>query len=418
MAIIELDQEIETPLTEFCRGNFRIRFGYARSKDAFTRDLRGEDYLVTRVEGNRLGFAICDGVGSSFFGGWASQILGEKIIRWLWEEDTRKFLCSDPPGAAAKSKLISALNAETEYASEIIARKDLSKLPNEMVRNVYRGKLEKSGSQSNFVCGYIEATPEGHGYVWLFWLGDARLRVWKDTEERTNNLHGKWESEQSWSTKFGVLGETFAYKSSPAETNKIVAYSDGLVPYEDEINHSTESSVLNEILANQKIVQGSDDISFLEIGIAVRDKLSNDDLVPLLRATATSLLSPEPPPHPKPDHEQRRKGSSLLRIALLVMTPIICSLAGLGIGYFMGHRTQGKINNIATTIAITTTPTAQPMVTYIVVPAINSVDVTPTPAVLETPANLPGLGSTSTNTSTTTVTSTLPISSSDPNPVP
>lgn len=426
MAIIELDQGVETPVTEYTRGAFQLRYGYARAKDAIATNLRGEDYLVTRVEGNRLAFAICDGVGSSFFGGWASQILGEKIIQWLWEEKTRRFLSTDPPSTAVKSKIASMLNAEIHTASEIVRQKDLSKLSNQMLRNTYINRLEESGSQSNFVCGYIEAgtSIDDLGCLWLLWLGDAKLRIWKDEYEKTNELNGRWLSEQSWSTKFGVAGEIFSFKSTPGNVNKILAYTDGLLPYERQITHSVETAFLNQILENQRNRSGSDDISFLEISI-VEIKDFSDDLVQVLRnvpiRTDVSVAKPETSPEPR--DEKSKNGNKHFSKAMLVLAAFLCYIVGLGMGYFMGYSGWGDV-----TPTLTLTHTVQPIrptITPDLATATLTIEFTPTippsvtlPVIVivdtSTPTSL-----TPTDSPTTTLTETpTPTSTYTPQPAP
>ena len=87
MSLVELDQSYETPVTELRRGPFKIRYAYARSRDCQDSNENGQDYLVWRAESYRAAFALCDGVGQSFFGGIGAQIIGEAIIDWLWKVD-------------------------------------------------------------------------------------------------------------------------------------------------------------------------------------------------------------------------------------------------------------------------------------------------------------------------------------------
>lgn len=380
MAIIELDQAVDTPVFEFVRGAFCVRLGYARSKDAFATNLRGEDYLVTRVEGNRLAFALCDGVGSSFFGGLAAQILGEKIIQWLWDDETRSFLLSDPAVSVATEKIVATLNSETVRASNIMQQKDLSGLPNDLLRATYRGKLEKSGSQSNFVCGYIETdiSDPAQGSLWLFWLGDARLRIWKDGQEKTEELDGRWLSEQSWSTKFGVAGQTFGYKAGLHDIDKIIAYTDGMLPYEQLIHPGTEMDVFARIFREQHTRSGSDDISFLDIQIAETVHSQQGDLVPLLRAipakSTEHIDGSETPTESIPISQQRKRRTSYTVVWALLAGALFFIL-GLAAGFFL---------EASHTISIFPSPTFSPTNTATSIPPTYTPSLTVTPIPTET----------------------------------
>jgi Protein phosphatase 2C len=337
MALIELDQSLDTLTTTFSRGNFVLRYGYARSKDAFVSNLRGEDYLVVRVEANQLAFALCDGVSSSYFGGLAAQIVGERIINWLWDRNTRSYLFSVSSTDDAVSALVNELNAQLPIADRLIRKQNkISKLSNQILRSTYQGILDKSGSQSNFVCGYVERGYQANNKdcVWLFWLGDARLRIWKNSEEKTGELNAKWFSEQSWSTKFGVAGKTFAFRSRTTEINRIFAYTDGLSPYEEKLSSKITDSQLDQILGEE----ASDDISFLEINIGDNVLSSVDDLVPELR---NRPLHQEPQfsdnsqgegsdvPAPKPTHKTSRLRSAILFTLVAVSFCLIGMLLGI-----------------------------------------------------------------------------------------
>ena len=358
MAIIELDQGYETPITEYRRGPFNLRYGYSRSKDAVTENLRGEDYLVVKLEANRLAFAICDGVGSSFFGGLASQIVGERLIRWLWDDVTQEIFSSNPQPEEAIKLLDSALNDETKYASQLVAKKDINTLSNHFLRSSYKEKREKSGSQSNFVCGYVEVdlTNPNKGDVWLFWLGDAKMRIWNDLEERSQDLNGKWLSEQSWSTKHGVLGDTFAFHSSLDEISHIIAYSDGLLPSENAITPSIDNNTLNQIFNELQLSSRSDDVSFLEISFNNRPPKYEDDLISTLRGHVLEKVPAgelqDEDVLPPPDNEESGSDKKRPKINMLNRVILIVFFSALILGFLGGYKYQILIQRSQTEVPI------------------------------------------------------------------
>ena len=368
MAIIELDQRFETPITEYRRGAFLLRYGYSRSKDAYTENLRGEDYLVVKVDGNQLAFAVCDGVGSSFFGGLAAQIVGEKLIGWLWDHQTQEKLSSNPEPKVAINHLASVLNAETKFASQLLAKKDIKALSSPFLRSHYEKIFTEIGSQSNFVCGYIEVDTANPalGDVWLFWLGDARMRVWNNREERSQELNGQWLSEQSWSTKHGVLGEIFAFHSTLDKVSQIFAYSDGLEPYEHTIEPAIGSDRLNQIFDESRNASGSDDISFLDISFIKDLPKHEDDLVSALREHVSekeplSEIQDEDISSDSEIEEKRSdKKKSRYFLILRAVGVFLLTLSILIIGFLFGYNYQILIQGNQTELPIPVQPSLTP----------------------------------------------------------
>jgi serine/threonine protein phosphatase PrpC len=275
MAIIELDQALETPLTVYKRGGFTVRYAYARSKDAVEAKIRGEDYLVFRIDPQRLGFAVCDGVGSSFFGGLAAQIVGESLLEWLWLPSTCTLLAQENDRDLVKAELNKFLDSIVDHAKKIIDDKDISKLRNEFLRSSYARKREIAGSQSNFVCGVIDAPSEDlpHGRIWLFWLGDAKLKVWHEKNEITDNLEDHFEPEQSWSSVDGIRGEIHAYLTDNRQIDCVIAQTDGLDSFKGPIFPSTTEAELNQGISYLQSTPISDDISFLQITIPTSSEI-------------------------------------------------------------------------------------------------------------------------------------------------
>ena len=197
----------------------------------------------------------------------------------------RDFFCTHPDVQQSINQLISTLNTETERAKQLVAIEDPYKEPNRYLRTAYIEKLKKGGSQSNFVCGYLEVDQEdaNEGKLWLFWLGDARMELWNGQQDLSGRLKADWLSEQAWSSSYGVLGDVHGFHTDLSEVSHVIAYSDGLLPNAREITPAIETVRLEEIIDESKRSAHSDDISYLEISLN-RDKANlKDDLVPLLR---------------------------------------------------------------------------------------------------------------------------------------
>src|SRR5690349_14118824 len=82
---LRLPQLSETAPQLHERPRFSYRFLYYRSAEGQEHTEAGQDYLAIREHGHRLAFALCDGVGQSFYGDVAARHLGDALLDWLWQ---------------------------------------------------------------------------------------------------------------------------------------------------------------------------------------------------------------------------------------------------------------------------------------------------------------------------------------------
>ena len=282
MSILELDQSYETPVTELRRGPFKIRYAYARSRDCQDSNENGQDYLIWRAESYRIVFALCDGVGQSFFGGIAAQILGEVIVDWLWKvdlEDTKAMPIQ------LTQDLHKLLDSQRAIATKLIDEKDITSVDNEIIRDALETRRKQKGTQSNFVCGLIDPPNQyfREGRVLLFWLGDAKLQIWQGAMNNTARLNADWNSQEGWSSRFGIAGEIHSFRGSLQDLNCVIAHSDGLDPLRSKLTPSMASGELDNGIKSLRELPSSDDVSFLEISVVQPLADSEDDLVSRLR---------------------------------------------------------------------------------------------------------------------------------------
>lgn len=298
MAIIELDQRQESQLTEFKRGAFTVRYAYSRSKFAQEKKLRGEDYVVARIELNRLVFAICDGVSSSFFGGLAAQILGEGLLGWLCKNDVINMLSIQSDAMVVRASLYQALNERTKLGSDYVSAKDLSRIKYPQSRDIYEKRRITVGSQSNFICGSIEPRTGNlpNGRVWLFWLGDAILRGWFDDKDVSDLLQPQGKSGEGWSSSSGVVGEIQSYSCELTQIDCVMAYSDGLAGGASILRPGISVQEFDALVEQIGAEPKSDDVSYLEISVGQGVVDEPDDLVAELRAIETLNALPTTTP--------------------------------------------------------------------------------------------------------------------------
>lgn len=372
MSIIEADQFFGTPITTYKRGPFSIRYAYARSMDLEQTNERGQDYLAFRVEPDRLAFAVCDGVSNSFLGGLAAQILGENLITWLW---SLKKPYMDQDEIHLKNNLVQFLNSLKQKASEIINRRDLTGIKDDLVVSALQQRRARSGSQSNFVCGLIQAPTEifPEGRIWLFWLGDARLQIWSDVHNRTKLLEADWSSKEGWSTIQGVHGDIHCFSGDARSINHVLAYSDGLAPFERLLSPEIADSQLNSSIKELKSSH-NDDISFLHISVEPTLYDIMDDLTAELRAEKPAIIvEKEVVKKSIPGHFYAIAGAALF----------ILSSVGFFIGLQMGSRQPVQTADISPTVEkVTFEP--QPSFKFEITPT-ETLAVMPTETPLTTP---------------------------------
>jgi len=336
MAILELDQSHETPLTEIHRGPFKLRYAYARSKDCQESGEKGQDYLVWRTEHFRAAFALCDGVGQSYFGGIGAQIVGEAIMEWLW-----KLPLENEPRIADSQGLIQALqnflDSKKALATKIIGDVDIKSVESELIRDALEARRKTRGTQSNFVCGIIDIPNQFHpkGRVLLFWLGDAKLKIWKNDTNQTPFLKANWNKQDGWSSLFGTSGEIRCFQGTLDDLDCVIAHSDGVDPVRPKLSPALTLTELDRQLGQL----GDDDVSYLELFFSNPSPNLEDDLVSEIRESPplpVQIIFPPTKVSPAPNYSKDRKPGIpdwIYIVSILVV--VLCSLISGGAGYWI-----------------------------------------------------------------------------------
>ena len=380
MTIIETDQSRDISLTEIARGSFVLRYlSYRKSEDA-AMDLRSEDYIVSEFAPEKAIFVLCDGVGSSFYGNIGSQILGEILLNWLGKvsipsQFTQKW------SAQLTGELTSELNGKTTFATSIVQQKELSD-QNEMMRLAETTQRDDFGTQSNFACGIVWAKSAflPKGLVLLFWLGNARLKIFKQNKDLSLSLDWGIDPKQLlevWSSKDGVVGTVHSYFTDLSEITNIIAYSDGLENSDELIRPKLTGEQLETLVLRSQSIK-DDDATFVELSVEnIEVPGQADDLVSPLRKHFQTVSSKVNPTNPdvqkmqatldtlqKKYDTQTRKNQSTrgILLAALVFFMISCFFLGLGIA--------PAVRQILNPPTLTSTPskTAEPTPTSTITP--------------------------------------------------
>jgi len=256
---IRLPQDRETPVTGQQRRKFGYRYAYARSADSRANNDPGQDFLCLREDGQRLVFALCDGVSQSFYGDLAARLLGEALVDWLWDKAP-----SDP--AALPSALEAFLDSLVVSAGRQVEAHPLPDDLPPMVRQVLEQK-RALGSETTFAAGRLDLS---RGRLDLAWMGDSRLRLWGHEGEITARLGETFHTQERWSTRRGRIGSLHTFTLSTRDLRYLMAYSDGLAILDKILSRHFRAASIEAIIADSLRRPESDDISFLEIWLGDR----------------------------------------------------------------------------------------------------------------------------------------------------
>ncbi len=259
---IRLPMDRETPLQQGASGGFVWRYAYTRAEEARTSGETGQDSLALRCNGERLVFALCDGVGESFFGDLAARFLSRALVQWLWTVDMTGWETVEME--VIMNRLLRNL---TVPATRLVVEHPLPDSLTHVVRAVLEEK-RGHGSQTSFVCARLDlpslTLPEGG--VLAAWVGDTRLRFWGPQGE-TAPPGGVAVTTGRWSTTTGVTaGSATIFRSSMSEmVEQVLAYTDGLVALDAEPSPPHPVTLSRQIRPPRE-----DDCCFLSIAIRNR----------------------------------------------------------------------------------------------------------------------------------------------------
>lgn len=256
ISLIQVPQKTETPIQQILREKYGLRYAYARSMESRSSNDLGQDYLTFVEDSTSVVFALCDGVGQSFYGNLAAKYLGDSLIEWLVSRPIE----GSQAGDVAK-EMAQHLFALTERAADLVNQYPLSENMPAMLRQVLERKKEL-GSETTLVAGKIEIRT---GRVLLVWMGDSRLRIWDQDGETTNQLGQTFLTSERWSTRKGPVGDVHVYIGQTGNVYRVVAYSDGLARLDDRLQGAPPSNqAVDRIIAEVSEAPTSDDISLFE----------------------------------------------------------------------------------------------------------------------------------------------------------
>lgn len=270
----KIDQKKETPVTSM-EGKFPLRYAYARANETQKDNDNGQDYMTYQIQNNTMVFAICDGVSLSFFGDLSAKFLGDRACEWLLYNTYSKNLNKE----MMQTEFTRFLQEIVEDGTRMIREFHIPDEVTGILRDVLEDK-RNHGSETTFVCGRIDLADgsDSEGSLFIAWLGDSRLRLWKDDEEKTSLLGDTFHTSQRWSTSKGPVGgkpHVFIKKLSEQDMiNRVVLYSDGLSGL-DSYQTLPDDQTIQRLIDAAGRKPTSDDISFLDISLTSLKPTSN-----------------------------------------------------------------------------------------------------------------------------------------------
>ncbi|EHB67225.1 hypothetical protein J2Z18_003585 [Paenibacillus lactis] len=236
---------------------FICRYAYGRAAESVMMSERGQDFMAFAIDRDVCRFVLCDGVGLSYRGDVASQLLGRGLMGWLHSQDE----LSQP---ALERKLFELTQeAEREMRSLSVD----AKAP-KLLREVLEEK-QRMGSEAMYVCGRIELPSRFRrkGRLWLAWQGDSRLRLWQGQHEISPIFGDRFRTAERWSSKSGPVGgkpHVYQCRLEHDSGYRLQMYSDGLNDLDPMKEPIPDDQV--QVLMNALHTGGlEDDASFLEI---------------------------------------------------------------------------------------------------------------------------------------------------------
>jgi hypothetical protein len=215
-----------------------------------------QDYLAVRRDPRRLTFAVTDGVGSSFLGDVAAQILAAHLTDWL---------APRPRGTGRYDQELDAFLRE--LSREVVDRVANWPLP-ESVSGLVRSALDQQrayGSEAMFACGAVDLAGRD-AVVTVAWLGDTHVRV---ILRDGRHIHHSGQTTDRWSSRLGPRGHVRTLAWPVAEVARVLVCTDGLRPELDAALELPDDRLGARLTALARR-PGNDDMALIDVGVAPR----------------------------------------------------------------------------------------------------------------------------------------------------
>ncbi|UNK16589.1 hypothetical protein MNQ98_19060 [Paenibacillus sp. N3/727] len=237
--------------------DFTCRYAYGRAAETVMLSEKGQDYMAFAIDGGVCSFVLCDGVGLSYRGDFASRFLGRGLLAWLRN-------CSELSQHHLERELQALATASSQESDRFEVKDNTPQLLKEVLQ-----EKQRLGSEAMYICGRIEQPGrfQRKGKLWLAWQGDSRLRLFNQHMEMSSRFGDNFRTAERWSTRSGPIGgkpHVYECRLDDLTGYRLLMYSDGLNDLDPICDWVPDDQV--QVLMNALHTGGlEDDASFLEI---------------------------------------------------------------------------------------------------------------------------------------------------------
>jgi hypothetical protein len=228
LTCIESDQAQETWFIQSLGEKATALLLSVRSQEAQAQELPCQDYVqvLSDETGSSISFCVCDGVGSSYHGGFAARYLAAHLVEWLHS------LTEIP---AQPVDIFPWLQQWAREGQGELLQQTLPPDTPSMLRGILEELRDGYGSQTVFLCGRVdypdtmesvEMSPTGARAL-FYWMGNVTAHVFTGAGPQYT-LGDAYNDTHRWSTKKGAQGAPAARVLTMDKLDRILVYTDGL----------------------------------------------------------------------------------------------------------------------------------------------------------------------------------------------
>jgi hypothetical protein len=252
-----------------------------KSADAQETGAKNEDTIAWQVDpsGEIVSFAVCDGVGGSYLGYFASNYLAAMLVSTLNHWGTNVSKGRIPDDGLTASTLRERLDSSKDAGRVGLERQQISADNNPMLVEVLKNR-ERSGSHAVFFCGYIDCRAGGES---LFaWMGNVRGQVFGMDGHGLLDASTMADDRVRWTTTHGCQGAPNLKRIPTVMIRRILVFSDGLEKIADRLtsvqNVSEDTELVRSLTGMSVAEVFGDDASLLSIWPSAELNTQRDEL--------------------------------------------------------------------------------------------------------------------------------------------
>ncbi len=253
-----------------------LRLLSSKCQESRTQSLPNQDYarLVVDSEERSLVFSVCDGVGSSYMGGFAANYLGRHLVGWLQSLRTIQF---QPHEIASLSQSLSTSLAGWAITGQAeLSRLRVSPAPSPLVQEVLEELRTSHGGETVFCAGRIECAGgrrsqgnppldglDSRVHILLCWMGNVKVAVFQNDRDEVNTGYMA-DEHAAWSTARGVCGTPHLFIATLDSLHRVIVHTDGANRFGQSIAELGDQQ-LRDLVLDQLHLPTNDDVTVLDV---------------------------------------------------------------------------------------------------------------------------------------------------------